>query len=212
MTMRHFFGAVFCLVAGCANVGFWPLSQDAVAIVSIDPPDFCMRKVETLSDSVLIRPDYQTVITQGCERWDGMSNAPVVWVLVDEPPDPSTPASERKLIEKRAIQQFRAGSAKVVQPAKSLKDFVALAKKHPDVPIRVIGYTDDRGSQKGNARLSLSRAKAVAKWLESEGVDRKRIELGADGGNNPIGDNRDPAGRASNRRAESVITLIVTGA
>lgn len=207
-----FLGIISSLLAGCAGMGFWSSEQGAVAIVSIETPDFCTRKVETQSDVALIRPDYQTVVAQGCDRWDGMGNAPVVWVLVDEPAGPAVPDVERKTVERRAIQQFRAGSAKVTQPAKSLKDFVTLAKEHPNVPIRVVGYTDDRGSQKGNARLSMARAKAVAKWLEAQGVDGKRIELSAGGESNPVGDNRDAAGRAKNRRAESVITLIVTGA
>jgi NitT/TauT family transport system substrate-binding protein len=68
--------------------------------------------------------------------------------------------------------------------------------------LRVEGNTDSVGSASSNQRLSERRAKAIADYLVSRGVDRARIMARGNGASRPIASNRTPEGRAQNRRTE----------
>ena len=62
------------------------------------------------------------------------------------------------------------------------------------------GYTDDRGSDELNQKLSEARAKAVADYLVTKGVDAARLTSAGYGESKPIAANDTEAGRAQNRR------------
>jgi outer membrane protein OmpA-like peptidoglycan-associated protein len=78
-------------------------------------------------------------------------------------------------------------------------------------PITVTGYTDGKGEDDYNLKLSEQRAKAVADWLAEHGVDKKRIATRGRGKANPVAPNAkldgadDPVGRARNRRVEITV-------
>ena len=55
------------------------------------------------------------------------------------------------------------------------------AKDHPDAAIKVTGYADPTGSAAANDYMSRTRAQVVADQLVTDGVDRDRIVLGAQG-------------------------------
>ncbi len=56
-----------------------------------------------------------------------------------------------------------------------LTELAKLLKENPNRKIKIIGHTDTKGSDQYNQRLSLLRAKAVAKKLLSLGVNKKQI-------------------------------------
>jgi len=66
--------------------------------------------------------------------------------------------------------------------------------------IRVDGHTDNVGSDKYNAALSLRRAESVAQHLVQTGWREDTIERHGFGAAKPVADNGTPAGRAQNRR------------
>jgi outer membrane protein OmpA-like peptidoglycan-associated protein len=66
--------------------------------------------------------------------------------------------------------------------------------------IRVDGHTDNVGSDKYNAGLSLRRAESVAAHLRVVGWRDDAIERRGFGSEKPVADNATPAGRAQNRR------------
>jgi outer membrane protein OmpA-like peptidoglycan-associated protein len=68
--------------------------------------------------------------------------------------------------------------------------------------VRIVGHTDSTGSDAVNDPLSLDRANAVKRYLESRGVDGGRIDTAGRGEHEPIADNGSDAGRAKNRRVE----------
>jgi outer membrane protein OmpA-like peptidoglycan-associated protein len=68
--------------------------------------------------------------------------------------------------------------------------------------VRIVGHTDSTGSDAINDPLSLDRANAVKRYLESRGVDGSRIDTAGRGEHEPIADNNSEAGRAKNRRVE----------
>jgi len=78
-------------------------------------------------------------------------------------------------------------------------------------PITITGYTDGKGEDDYNLKLSEQRAQAVADWLSAHGVDKKRIATRGRGKANPVAPNAkldgsdDPVGRAHNRRVEITI-------
>ena len=74
--------------------------------------------------------------------------------------------------------------------------------QNPDLKIEIQGYTDNIGSEKANKVVSQRRANSVKKYLEARGISADRVKAVGYGESNPIGDNKDAAGRAMNRRIE----------
>jgi len=66
--------------------------------------------------------------------------------------------------------------------------------------IRVDGHTDNVGTDKYNAGLSLRRAESVAQYLRDVGWRDDSIQRRGFGAEKPVADNATPAGRAQNRR------------
>ncbi|MET0341098.1 MAG: OmpA family protein [Polyangiales bacterium] len=78
--------------------------------------------------------------------------------------------------------------------------------EHPEIQLlRIEGHTDGMGAAPYNMRLSRARTSAVAAWLTSHGVERKRLEAHACGELHLIADDATEEGRATNRRVEFVI-------
>jgi len=68
--------------------------------------------------------------------------------------------------------------------------------------IDVVGHTDGAGSPGSNERLAERRATNVKDFLVSRGIAEGRIRTVALGPSVPMGDDRRPEGRATNRRVE----------
>jgi hypothetical protein len=78
-------------------------------------------------------------------------------------------------------------------------------KSIPEVKIKTVGYTDNRGSSNYNLKLSLKRATAVKECLMRRGIEGSRIVEEGLGEANPVGSNDTEEGRKVNRRVEFVI-------
>jgi outer membrane protein OmpA-like peptidoglycan-associated protein len=68
--------------------------------------------------------------------------------------------------------------------------------------IRVEGNTDNVGSKTRNQTLSEERAKAIADYLVSRGVEPGRVVARGNGDSRPVASNKTSDGRASNRRTD----------
>jgi len=79
-----------------------------------------------------------------------------------------------------------------------------LMTKNSTLKLLIEGHTDTSGDAKRNKVLSEQRAKAVMASLVSGGIDKVRLSAVGLGGNKPVADNADEAGRAKNRRVELV--------
>jgi len=77
--------------------------------------------------------------------------------------------------------------------------------KYYDTTLRVTGHTDDTGSDQYNQELSERRARSVADYLVTQGVEQQRLFVEGAGESQPIADNASPNGRAQNRRVELYI-------
>jgi outer membrane protein OmpA-like peptidoglycan-associated protein len=70
------------------------------------------------------------------------------------------------------------------------------------VSIKVIGYTDNVGSQTYNQALSERRASSVAAYLLNRGLAPDKLTSEGKGESQPVADNETEEGRAKNRRVE----------
>jgi len=82
-------------------------------------------------------------------------------------------------------------------------DSVALVLEEFDkTTIIVAGYTDSKGSETYNQKLSENRANSVATYLKSRKINELRFDTVGFGEKNPVADNNTEKGRALNRRVE----------
>ena len=74
--------------------------------------------------------------------------------------------------------------------------------------VTIVGHTDSVGSDAYNMDLSLRRARSVADWLASRGVNPGRLYTEGRGERQPRADNSTEQGRRMNRRVEIFIRPI----
>lgn len=87
-----------------------------------------------------------------------------------------------------------------------INDVVAILKAYPNATVKIGGFTDNKGSEAANKRLSRDRARSVEKALEKEGIAANRVSAEGYGSAHPIADNSTEAGRAQNRRIGILVT------
>ncbi len=74
--------------------------------------------------------------------------------------------------------------------------------QHPELRAKAIGHTDSTGSNATNQTLSVNRARAVANYLNHQGVPISVLNAEGRAATMPIADNNTVEGRAMNRRVE----------
>ena len=87
----------------------------------------------------------------------------------------------------------------------ALNDLKTFLTENPQLRIRIVGHTDNVGSDQFNLKLSEGRAQSVKDALVKRGVAPERIETLGMGKRQPIATNDTEEGRAQNRRVELVI-------
>jgi outer membrane protein OmpA-like peptidoglycan-associated protein len=101
---------------------------------------------------------------------------------------------------------FDINSAAVKPQLRSVLDpFASTLASDPNVRIRIIGHTDNTGSDAINNPLSMERAQSVRDYLTVRGVPAGRIDTFGRGDREPIADNHSESGRSKNRRVEIFI-------
>lgn len=114
------------------------------------------------------------------------------------------------IIKKRAIilhNLFFATNQTTILPQSEagLQDLYDLLKENADLRIRIVGHTDNVGSDRDNQILSEGRANSVRNEMINRGIDPSRIEAVGKGKTQPIDTNDTEEGRANNRRVEFII-------
>ncbi len=87
-----------------------------------------------------------------------------------------------------------------------LQRVIDLMKKYPTIKIELSGYTDNKGTQAYNLKLSAARAKSVMTYLTTHGISAKRMTSKGYGADDPVASNTTDEGRQMNRRTEFKIT------
>lgn len=115
---------------------------------------------------------------------------------VDSPP----PVARRVVL--RGIK-FGSDTAYIEPASAGVLELVAQQlREHPDIRVRIEGYTDERASEQHNQELSVERAESVKRILVGFGVGPERLDVVGFGESRPIASNVTPEGRALNRRVE----------
>ncbi|MCT6872117.1 MAG: OmpA family protein [Bartonella sp.] len=87
-----------------------------------------------------------------------------------------------------------------------LNSVAIVLKKFNKSLVDVGGFTDSTGSLQHNQDLSQRRALSVANYLNSQGIDGRRLSVQGYGPANPIASNGTAEGRSQNRRVEIQIS------
>jgi OOP family OmpA-OmpF porin len=102
---------------------------------------------------------------------------------------------------------FETNSARIKNYSLSKVDnFAQFLLKNKGTVVKIVGYTDSRGSTDDNYLLSKRRASSVATALIERGVSSSRIKSEGRGESMPIASNKTAEGRAENRRIEVEIS------
>jgi outer membrane protein OmpA-like peptidoglycan-associated protein len=89
---------------------------------------------------------------------------------------------------------------------KDLDKLAVMFDKYPETRIAIRGYTDNKGADDYNRRLSEKRAMGVATYLVAKGVDSNRLSTSGLGDMSPKYRNDSAKGRTQNRRVEILIS------
>jgi outer membrane protein OmpA-like peptidoglycan-associated protein len=91
----------------------------------------------------------------------------------------------------------------------ALNSLYQLLSENTDLYIRIVGHTDDIGSEESNQTLSEGRAKSIYTEMVNRGIDPQRILTMGKGESQPVVPNTSEANRQKNRRVE--IEIIAGG-
>jgi outer membrane protein OmpA-like peptidoglycan-associated protein len=98
---------------------------------------------------------------------------------------------------------FNSGKSDLLPAAYPTLDKLAEAMvNNPNYKWSVEGYTDSKGKDAANVKLSQKRAQAVVDYLVSKGVNKNVFTIKGFGKANPVADNKTAEGRGKNRRVE----------
>ena len=147
-------------------------------------------------------------LSSGAARADGAPGTqasapkPVANVpSVDAPPVASPPPVARRIVL-RGIK-FGSDTAYIEPASAGVLELVAeQLREHPELRVRIEGYTDERASEAYNLELSHERAEAVKRILVGFGIAASRLDVVGLGEAQPIASNASAEGRALNRRVE----------
>ena len=146
-------------------------------------------------------------------------------VTVMEPPPPPvcppppicpapTPPPAARVIDRLTIHvNFAFDKSDITKADEAeLQKAIDFLRKYPDSRVKVEGYTDSKGTEEYNQKLSERRAEAVKQYLIKAGaVEKGMISAMGYGELRPIAPNKtkdgrdNPEGRAENRRVEILI-------
>lgn len=129
-------------------------------------------------------------------------------VFLEPIPAKETPVVTEEAAPKIILKNifFETGSAELLAKSDGeLKRLKELLESNKDLKIKILGHTDNVGSDASNLKLSDARAEAVYDRLIQMTIDPRRLQYEGKGETQPIADNNTEEGRRSNRRTEFYI-------
>lgn len=114
-------------------------------------------------------------------------------------------ARARAILEERVHFDYD-DSALRADAQEALGRKVPILRSNPNVRLRIVGHTDERGSLEYNLALGMRRATSVRQYLADFGIAGSRFETTSMGEDSPLSAGSNESAWAQNRRAEFVIT------
>ncbi len=97
---------------------------------------------------------------------------------------------------------FERGKADIEKSSHgTLHLLIQIMEENPGMVIQLEGHTD-KGARESLMSLSEERVKSVKKYLEKQGIHKKRIKTKAFGGTRPLSEENTPEAHSLNRRVE----------
>ncbi|WP_026187910.1 OmpA family protein [Methyloversatilis universalis] len=98
---------------------------------------------------------------------------------------------------------FDVGRADIRPELRPVLDrFAQTLNANPATSVRIVGHTDNTGSDAVNDPLSVNRAASTRAYLVNRGVAANRVAIDGRGAHEPVASNANESGRAQNRRVE----------
>lgn len=185
------------------------LSRLPAAITEAEPPQAGPGKIESDLESAAISAETpKTSNSPAAAPISPLSAAPT-------PLNDSQVAQDTSVAQEQSIAQpldsppktlftvyFKFSSSKLtlLNPEQT-RELLSAAQSCPG-KIQLTGHTCNLGTNTSNQLLGLARAKAVANWLVTKGIARKRIVTASEGMQKPSAPNDTRVGQALNRRTE----------
>ena len=89
--------------------------------------------------------------------------------------------------------------------AQVLDRFAGSLRDNQNTDVRIVGHTDNTGTDAINNPLSVARASSTRNYLTARGVAGSRIQVEGQGSYQPIASNTTAEGRSRNRRVEILV-------
>lgn len=162
----------------------------------------------SFNNSVVVESNMPNAVLQGAYYYiDDVSVVPTEPIMESDSADElAKPALKEGDVVSMWDVYFATGESEVMpQSYVELHRLVDLLLSHPTMKIELRGHTDNQGTREFNRRLSEARAQAVAEYLVSHGIDRRRLSSVGYGESRPIDTNDTPEGRSRNRRVEYLV-------
>ena len=86
-----------------------------------------------------------------------------------------------------------------------IKKIAQVMREDLKLNVMLEGHSDERGTREYNVALGHKRAESVAKALEAEGIDRKRMDTVSFGEEDPEDNTQNEDGWAKNRRCDLIL-------
>ncbi len=97
--------------------------------------------------------------------------------------------------------EFKINSAELTDESKKrLDEVVDVINEYKGYSYKIIGHTDNQGSEEFNIKLSKNRAESVKRYLVSKGIDENILSSEGLGSSQPITSSNTKEGREKNRR------------
>lgn len=106
-----------------------------------------------------------------------------------------------KIVLKNIFYDFDKASLRP-ESKSELEQLLKLMNENTTIKIELSSYTDNKGSDEYNLKLSQERAQSVVDYLISKGISKERLVAKGYGESKPISDNDTEIGRQMNRRTE----------
>ncbi len=111
--------------------------------------------------------------------------------------------NKQALLSQKLTINFETNSAAIdPESYSSLQEFYKTASILDGTIIQIEGNTDSTGDAQLNKTLSEKRARSIAMYLQSQGLDSSRFVVVGRGQDNPIADNNTEDGKTANRRTD----------
>jgi len=151
---------------------------------------------------ILLNPNYETYVgAEFFKRREGEPTRKIEVFLIPTVNKPAPKISSRRNVRKNLSVYFDSGKSSITTIQKEqLERMVNQFEDKSTIQLKVTGFASDVGNQDTNMRLSIERAKTVADYLISIGLDPSQVSY--EGGGVVQGD----MARHQKRRVEIIIS------